>query len=151
SGGSMPLAHINCDNLEVKKEKISTVVLGEGALDKAIEVVESYDLPGGLLPLKDVYEAGINEDTGEVWTKQKAEVKHHFKKADKNVIYSPNISCKMEKKKMKEVKGVKARDMLLLVLVNEIYVDDNNAPKIHFKSIGGLSRAFPAEYYARGE
>ncbi|GLJ25790.1 hypothetical protein SUGI_0493820 [Cryptomeria japonica] len=147
----MSLAHINTDDVEVKKENNTTCVLGEGALDKAIEVIETYDLPGGLLPLENVYEAGINEDTGDVWIKQKAEVKHHFKKADKHVQYSPDISCKMEKKKMKDIKGVKAKDMLVWVPVNEIYVDDSTPPKIHFKSIAGLSRTFPVEYYARGE
>uniref|UniRef100_A0A0D6R989 DUF538 domain-containing protein n=1 Tax=Araucaria cunninghamii TaxID=56994 RepID=A0A0D6R989_ARACU len=137
--------------LEIKQENNATLVQGEGALDKAIEVIESFGLPGGLLPLQDVYEAGIVEETGEVWIKMKGEVKHYFKKADKNCIYQPLISCKMEKKKMKDIKGVKAKDMLIWVPVNEIVVDDKEPPKVHFKSIGGLSRTFPVEYYARGE
>eukprot|EP01018_Ginkgo_biloba_P016306 Gb_20057 [translate_table: standard] len=136
---------------EAKRDQNVTIVTGDEALEKAIELIESFGMPGGLLPLQDVLEAGVVEESGEVWIKQKKEIKHYFKRADKHVIYSTNISCKVENKKMKNVKGVKAKDMLMWVPIHEIVVDENTPPKIHFKSFGGLSRTFPVEYYARGQ
>jgi len=141
------MALVEC---EIKKEN-ATVARGDEALEKVMDIMESYCLPGGLMAMKDVLEAGIMEETGQVWIKQKCESKHHYKKADKHVKVSANITCKVEKNKIKNIKGVKARDMMLWVPVNEMEVDEKNPGKIHFRSIGGLTRTFPVEYFARGE
>lgn len=123
---------------------------GNECVEKSVELFESFGLPGGLLPLEDAIEGGWVEETGFVWMTTKKKQQHHFKKADKLCSYSDVVSCFLEQKKMKKISGVKAKDMLLWVPVNEITVDDANPPKVHFKSLAGLSRSFPPEYFGRG-
>lgn len=122
---------------------------GDDCMEKSIELIESYGLPGGLLPLKDVVEGGWVEETGFVWISTKKKQDHHFKRADRHCSYDKLVTCVMEKNKMKDIKGVKARDMLVWVPVNEITIDDKKPPKLHFKSFAGLSRSFTAELFAR--
>lgn len=135
---------------ETKMEN-AIVAAGDEALEKGMDIMETYCLPGGLMALTDVLEAGIVEETGQVWIKQKSDSKHHFKKADRHVSFSANITCKIEKMKMKNIKGVKVRDMLFWVPIHEIEVDQKNPDKLIIRSIGGFSRTFPVEYFARGE
>jgi hypothetical protein len=122
---------------------------GEECSKKSIELMQAFNLPGGLLPLKDVIEGGYVEDTGFVWILTRSKQQHHFKRADRLCKYEELVTCRMEKKKIKEIKGVKAKDMMLWVSVNEIVKDDTKEPaKLHFKSFAGLSRSFPAEYFS---
>lgn len=134
---------------DIKKNAI--VASGDEALEKGIDIMESYSLPGGLMAVTDVLEAGIVEESGQVWIKQKSESQHYYKKADRHVRFSSNITCKIEKMKMKNIKGVKVRDMIFWVPVNEIEVDEKNPDKLYIRSIGGLTKTFPVEYFARGE
>ena len=123
---------------------------GEECMKKSIDLIQEFGLPGGLLPLKDVIEGGYVEETGFVWILTKSKQQHHFKKADRLCKYEELVTCRMEKNKMKDIKGVKAKDMLLWVSVNEILKDEKEPPKLHFKSFAGLSRSFPVEYFGVG-
>lgn len=139
------------DPAEFDLKENAIVVSGDEALEKSIDIMESYGLPGGLMGVTDVLEAGIVEESGQVWIKQKSESQHYYKKADRHVRFSTNITCKMEKMKMKNIKGVKVRDMIFWVPVNEIEVDEKNPDKLYIRSIGGLTRTFPVEYFTKGE
>eukprot|EP00249_Psilotum_nudum_P028836 c38787_g1_i1 orf=453-878(+) len=130
------------------REKAS-ICYGNDAYKKALEVLETYGLPDGILPLEDIIEAGWIEETGFVWIATKKKQQHHFRKAERICIYDELVTCYMEKNKLKSLKGVKVKDLFTLRLT-EIYVDEANPPKIHFKSIAGLSRSFPVEYFRRG-
>ncbi|GLJ25786.1 hypothetical protein SUGI_0493750 [Cryptomeria japonica] len=100
---------------------------GEGALDRGLEILETYVIPKGILmPLQSSVEEGDGvEATGDIWLKQKSAVKHFFKLANKYVSYASTISCKLEKNKMKNIKGVKARKkhMPIMLPIREIVVE----------------------------
>ncbi|KAJ7555066.1 hypothetical protein O6H91_05G021700 [Diphasiastrum complanatum] len=120
-------------------------------LPKAIELIEGLGLPGGLLPLEDVVECGYVEQTGFVWITQKHKNGHYFKKASRQVAYAEKITCTLQKNRLKNVTGVKAKELLIWVPVNEIAVDEPPSSKIHFKSLAGITRTFPVDAFARGE
>ena len=122
---------------------------GAEAVAKSAELFEAMGLPGGLLPLEDVVEGGWVEETGFVWIVTRNAQKHHFVKADRHCNYDELVTCTIINKKMKDIHGVKAKDLGLWVPVNEISVDEKNPDKITFKSIMGLSRSFPANLFGR--
>ncbi|MCO5593630.1 hypothetical protein L7F22_047645 [Adiantum nelumboides] len=121
---------------------------GEQASAKSIELFEGYGLPNGLLPLKNVVEGGWVEETGFVWLVIREAQKHHFEKANRDCSYDELITCTMSERRMKDIHGVKAKDLGLWVPINEIVVDDKKpSMKITFKSIMGLSRDFPFDNF----
>ncbi|KAI5055311.1 hypothetical protein GOP47_0030456 [Adiantum capillus-veneris] len=120
---------------------------GELAAAKAIELYEGYGLPNGLVPLKNVVEGGWVEETGFVWLVINESQKHHFAKADRTCSYDELITCTISMKRMKDIHGVKAKELTLWVPINEILVDEKNSDKITFKSIMGLSRTFPFDNF----
>ncbi|KAK0578339.1 hypothetical protein LWI29_008783 [Acer saccharum] len=54
-------------------------------------------------------------------------------------------------KKIKKLKGVKAKELILWPPVNEIIADDPPTGKIHFKSLAGITKTFPVEAFAAGK
>ncbi|XVF87341.1 hypothetical protein PTKIN_Ptkin18bG0112300 [Pterospermum kingtungense] len=117
----------------------------------AIAVLEEFGLPVGLLPLADVIEVGFVRDTGYMWIVQKKKVEHNFKLISKLVRYDTQITGFVSKKKIKKLKGIKAKELMLWPPVNEIVVDDPSTGKIHFKSLAGVTKTFPIEAFAAGQ
>ncbi|XP_024543800.1 uncharacterized protein LOC112350963 [Selaginella moellendorffii] len=123
----------------------------EVCLPKAVELLQQFGLPGGLLPLEDVEECGVVHDTGFVWILSKKKVEHYFKLAKRKVCYGTEITAHIVKNKLGQLRGVKARELLLWVDVNEIEVDERDSGKIHFRGLAGITRTFPVECFAPGE
>lgn len=117
----------------------------------AISLLDEFGLPAGLLPLADVVEAGFVRATGYMWIAQKKKVEHQFKMISKLVSYDTEIHGYVEKKRIKKLKGVKAKELLLWPPVNEITVDDPPTGKILFKSLAGVTKTFPIEAFAAGQ
>lgn len=69
----------------------------------------------------------------------------------KLVSYDTEINGYMEKKRIKKLKGVKAKELMLWPPVNEITVDDPPTGKIQFKSLAGITKTFPVEAFAAGQ
>ncbi|KAG6472920.1 uncharacterized protein LOC122029528 [Zingiber officinale] len=112
--------------------------------DKTKFLLQEVGLPRGLLPLRDIIECGHVKETGFVWLKQKKKVEHAFSKIGRKVTYSPEIAAYVENNKIKKVSGVKAKELLLWLTVEEISAADEAAPeKITFKTTTGLYRTFP--------
>lgn len=114
----------------------------------AVALLEEFGLPLGLLPLADVIEVGFVRSTGYMWILQKKKVEHNFKIASKLVGYDTEIRGYITMKNIKKLKGVKAKELMLWPPVNEITVD---SPKIHFKSLAGITKTFPVEAFAVGQ
>ncbi|GMH20789.1 hypothetical protein Nepgr_022631 [Nepenthes gracilis] len=114
---------------------------------KSRELLEEISLPKGLLPLNDIVEFGYDRSTGFVWVKQKSAIKHHFAKIGKTVSYGTEVTAIVESRRMKRLTGVKSRELLIWVTVNEIYVDDPSSGKITFGTPTGISRSFPASAF----
>ncbi|TYI81661.1 hypothetical protein E1A91_D05G168800v1 [Gossypium mustelinum] len=120
-------------------------------MNMAIGLLEEFGLPLGLLPLADVIEVGFVRNTGYMWIVQKKKVEHKFQMISKLVSYDTEITGFVDKKRIKKLKGVKARELMLWPPVNEIVVDDPPTGKIHFKSLAGVTKTFPVDAFAAGK
>ncbi|MED6144291.1 hypothetical protein PIB30_014375 [Stylosanthes scabra] len=120
-------------------------------LKMAVSLLQEFELPAGLLPLQDVVEVGYVKNTGYMWIVQKKKVEHEFKMVKKLVSYDSEITGFISKKKIKKLKGVKAKELMLWPPVSEISVDDPPTGKIHFKSLAGITKTFPVEAFAAGQ
>lgn len=123
----------------------------EEGLKMAISLLEKFELPLGLLPLAEVIEVGFVESTGYMWIIQQKKVEHDFKMITKLVSYDTEIYGYVEKKRIKKLKGVKAKELVVWPPVSEIIVDDPPTGKIHFKSLAGITKTFPVEAFAAGQ
>uniref|UniRef100_A0A1D1Z6V5 Calcineurin B-like protein 1 n=1 Tax=Anthurium amnicola TaxID=1678845 RepID=A0A1D1Z6V5_9ARAE len=123
----------------------------EEGMKLALAMLEEFELPLGLLPLAGLVEVGFVRATGYMWIKQQRKVEHNFKLAGKLVSYDTDIHGYVERKRIKKLKGVKARELLLWPPVHEITVDDPPTGKIHFKSLAGVTKTFPVEAFAAGQ
>ncbi|KAL1292400.1 hypothetical protein HN51_060846 [Arachis hypogaea] len=129
-------------------------IVGKGheeGMKMAISLLEESGLPLGLLPLAHVIEVGYVRSTGYMWILQKKKVEHNFKLISKHVSYDTEINGYVQKKKIKKLKGVKAKELMLWPPVSEISVDDPPTGKIHFKSLAGITKTFPLEAFASGQ
>lgn len=123
----------------------------EEGLKLAVALLKEFELPEGLLPLADVVEVGYVKETGYVWILQRKKVEHEFKMVAKLVSYDTEITGYLMKKRIKKLKGVKAKEFLLWPPVNDISVDDPPTGKIHFKSLAGVTKTFPVQAFAAGQ
>jgi len=120
-------------------------------LKTALSLLQEFELPEGLLPLADIIEIGYVKATGFIWITQKKKVEHKFNMVSKLVSYDTEITGYISKKKIKKLKGVKAKELMLWPPVNEITVDEQPTGKIHFKSLAGITKTFPVEAFAAGQ
>ncbi|KAH0699636.1 hypothetical protein KY284_013851 [Solanum tuberosum] len=123
----------------------------EEGLKMAVSLLEKFGLPMGLLPLADVIEVGFVKNTGYMWIQQNKKIEHKFKMISKMVSYDTEINGYVDKKRIKKLKGVKAKELMLWPPVNEMTVDDPPTGKIQFKSLAGITKTFPVEAFAAGQ
>lgn len=114
----------------------------------AVSLLEDFELPLGLLPLEDVIEVGFVKDTGYMWILQNKKIEHRFKVISKLVSYDSEVSGYVSKKQIKQLNGVKAKELMLWPPVSEIIVDELPTGKIRFKSLAGITKTFPVEAFA---
>ncbi|KAA8536721.1 hypothetical protein F0562_029199 [Nyssa sinensis] len=115
--------------------------------EKSKFLLTEMGLPNGLLPMDDMVECGYVKETGFVWLKQKKKTEHKFEKIGKLVSYAPEVTAYVEPNKIKKLTGVKTKELLLWITLNEIYVDDPPTGKITFKTPTGLFRTFPVSAF----
>ncbi|KAL7087558.1 hypothetical protein ACP275_13G074600 [Erythranthe tilingii] len=123
----------------------------EEGLKMATSLLEEFGLPLGLLALANVIEVGFVRATGYMWIVQEKKVEHDFKMISKLVGYSCDINGYIEKKRIKKLFGVKAKEFMMWPPVSEIKVDEAAPGKIHFKSLAGITKTFPVEAFALGQ
>uniref|UniRef100_A0ACD6A0I8 Uncharacterized protein n=1 Tax=Avena sativa TaxID=4498 RepID=A0ACD6A0I8_AVESA len=110
-------------------------------------LLKEAGLPNGLLPLKDITECGYVEETGFVWLKQKKRIDHVFQSLGRVVSYSTEITAFAEKGRIKKVKGIKTRELMVWLPVEEISLDEPASGKLICKSIAGFSKIFPTSAF----
>ncbi|XP_062105874.1 uncharacterized protein LOC133817387 [Humulus lupulus] len=120
----------------------------EEGLKFAVSILKEFELPEGLLPLEGVVEVGFVKTTGFMWISQAKKIEHEFKMISKLVSYDTAIEGYVDKKRIKKLKGVKARELMLWPPVGEITLDDPPTGKIHFKSFAGITKTFPVQAFA---
>lgn len=122
----------------------------EEGIKLAASILNEFGLPPGLLPLVDVIKVSFVRSTGYMRILQKKKVEHKFELIGKLVSYDTEINGYLLKKKIKKLKGVKAKEVMLWPPVYEIRVDENeiSTRKIHFKGFAGIIKTFPVEAFA---
>ncbi|KAL5204482.1 hypothetical protein ABZP36_009353 [Zizania latifolia] len=110
-------------------------------------LLKEAGLPNGLLPLKDIMECGYVEETGFVWLKQKKRIDHVFQSLGRLVSYGTEITGFAEKGRIKRIKGIKTRELMVWVPVEEIALDESKTGKLICKSIIGICKTFPASAF----
>ncbi|KAK9070164.1 hypothetical protein SSX86_010564 [Deinandra increscens subsp. villosa] len=109
---------------------------------KSRELLAKFSLPKGLIPLTDVTEVGHNAATGFVWVRRKKKTNHIFRAIGRKVSYDCEVTAFVEDRRMRNLSGVKSKELLFWVTISEICVGDSG--KITFGTSTGLSRTFPA-------
>ncbi|KAG0541403.1 hypothetical protein BDA96_02G013900 [Sorghum bicolor] len=129
------------------------VVTGDAACrKKSVELLEELGLPKGLLPMEDIQEFGYNRKTGFMWLVQrKKKVEHTFKKIKQTVSYAAEVTAFVEKGKLRNITGVKTKELMLWLSVVEVYVPEACLEKVTFKTGTGLSDTFHGAAFALGE
>ena len=136
------------------------VVNGDAVCRKrSVELLEELGLPKGLLPLEDIeefgynrQEFGYNRQDGFMWLVQgKKKVEHTFKKIKQTVSYASEVTAFAEKGKLKNIAGVKTKELFLWLSVVEMYIPESSPEKVTFKTGTGLSDSFDATAFALGE
>ncbi|KAI4325151.1 hypothetical protein MLD38_030573 [Melastoma candidum] len=85
----------------------------EDGMKLAASLLQKFELPQGLLPLANVVEVGFVESTGYMWIVQVKKVEHEFKMISKLVSYDTDITGYIDRKMVKRLKGVKAKELML--------------------------------------
>ncbi|XP_023550449.1 uncharacterized protein LOC111808593 [Cucurbita pepo subsp. pepo] len=133
---------------EEVKGKADEVYYGDKvSQEKTRLLLKEVGLPNGLLPLKDIIECGYVKESGFVWMKQKKAITHKFHKIGKQVTYAKEVTANVEKNRVKNLTGVKAKEVLIWLTLSEIYVDDPPTGNITFQIPAGLSRAYPVDAF----
>ncbi|KAF3778240.1 hypothetical protein EJ110_NYTH32656 [Nymphaea thermarum] len=114
---------------------------------KAIQVLNEFSIPGGLLPLDNIVEIGVVRSEGFIWLRQKKKKDHYFEQISRTVSFAAEITAFIEPRRMKKVTGVKAKELLLWIGVSEMLVDNSNSGNIQFKTHTGISRSFPVSAF----
>ncbi|KAG6469677.1 uncharacterized protein LOC122032206 [Zingiber officinale] len=110
--------------------------------EKSKFLLQEVNLPRGLLPLRDIIECGYDKETGFVWLKQEQKIEHVFTKIGRKVTYAPEITAYVEKNKIKKVVGVKTKELLLWLTVEEISVTDKAPENVTFTTSAGLFKTY---------
>lgn len=103
-------------------------------------------LPVGFLTLEDIEECGYVKEIGFVWLKHKQKKEHKFE----NVVvwFDTEVTAYLERNKIKNLTGVKAKEFLIWISLCEIYVNVSSPNvRITFKTPAGLSKSFPISVF----
>ena len=137
--------------IENHREGAETYKGAELCKQKSKELLKEINLPTGLLPLQDIEEVGYNRSTGFVWLTQKKPTQHRFVKIGKPVSYDTHVTAFVENRRMKKLHGVKSKELLIWITLNEISIDESSPDKITFGTPTGISRSFPVSAFEEEE
>ncbi|KAL8141557.1 hypothetical protein V2J09_014589 [Rumex salicifolius] len=118
---------------------------------RSMELLDEIGFPKGVLPLKGLIECGRVQETGFVWMKQKEPSEHFFEETKSLVSYATEVTCYVEKRKMKKMTGVKTKQAFFWVTLTEMTIDEANSRKIYFKTSLGVGRYFPIKAFMTPE
>ena len=140
------MAHTN--SIQANREGAEIYTGDDLCRQKSIELLEDLNLPRGLLPMDgNVEELGINRRTGFVWVRQKKALNYTFRKAGRLVCFGTEVTGFLEDRRIKQVTGVKSRELLMWFPLGEFYVDPKSPNKIIFRTPAGLSLSYPTSAF----
>nr|PNR60090.1 hypothetical protein PHYPA_002883 [Physcomitrium patens] len=128
------------------------VTNGIEAIAKFNTLIEKFSLPKGIFPLLNVEEFGFDPQVNTWWLKLKKKCEHEFNNAKQIVVYMQNISGKIQKGKIFDLKGLKLKsnvhkELFLPVSAKGIFIDDPPTEKIHFENAHGNVESFSIEAF----
>ncbi|KFK22546.1 hypothetical protein AALP_AAs68488U000700 [Arabis alpina] len=133
------------DEIRARAEKYTG---DEICREKTKEFLKEVSMPNGILPLKDIEEVGYDRESGVVWLRQKKSITHKFETIGKLVSYGTDVTAVVEIGKIKKLTGVKAKELLIWVTLNELALEQpTSSGKINFRTPTGLSRTFPVSAF----
>ncbi|GJT46880.1 coiled-coil domain-containing protein [Tanacetum coccineum] len=97
--------------------------------------------------MTDVTEVGHNTAIGFVWVRRKTKSQHLFSEIGRKVSYYVEVTAFVEEGRMRNLTGVKSKELLIWVGISNIFVGDHNNGKITFGTSSGLSRMFPVSAF----
>ena len=140
------MAHKN--SIDANREGAEIYTGDDLCRQKSIDLLEELGLPSGLLPMDgNVEELGINRQTGFLWVRQKKALNYTFRKAGRLVCFGTEVTGFLENHKIKQVTGVKSRELLMWFPLGEFFVDPKNPTKITFRTPAGLSLSYPTSAF----
>ncbi|PWA42062.1 hypothetical protein CTI12_AA548160 [Artemisia annua] len=114
---------------------------------KTQALLTKFNLPKGLIPMTDVTEVGHKTATGFVWVRRKKKTQHLFSEIGRKVSYDVEVTAFVEEGRMRNLTGVKSKELLIWVGISDIIVAHNGNGKITFGTSSGLSRTFPVSAF----
>ncbi|KAI3466823.1 hypothetical protein Pfo_023486 [Paulownia fortunei] len=107
------------------------------------KLLDEFSVPKGLFALDKIEEFGFNRTTGFLWLRMKKKKEHKFKSIGQTVIYNVEITGFIEKGHLSKLTGVKAKELLVPVVICDLLVGDPSPGMIKFTTPVGLSRSYP--------
>lgn len=131
--------------IESHRETAETYTGEDICKQKTQALLTKFNLPKGLIPMTDVTEVGHNTATGFVWVRRKKKTQHLFREIGRKVSYDVEVTAFVEEGRMRNLTGVKSKELLIWVGISDIFVANND--KITFGTSSGLSRTFPVSAF----
>jgi hypothetical protein len=75
--------------------------------------------------------------------KQKSKKENRFKRITKTVSYDAEVTMFVENGRLRNITGVKMKEMILWIAICKIYLQDPPSDKVVIAVPGGLSCTFP--------
>ncbi|KAI9122949.1 hypothetical protein K1719_005838 [Acacia pycnantha] len=129
---------------QVCKERFSVLLAEMGLPDGLLTTTFEQEQENNIIE-----ECGFVKEIGFVWLKLKEKKEHRFDNI--LVCFDTEVTAFLEPNKIKNLRGVKARDFFVWFTLIEIYVRDPPHPPegsvITFKSLVGLSMSFPVSLF----
>nr|GEX15771.1 hypothetical protein [Tanacetum cinerariifolium] len=125
--------------IESHRETAETHTGEDICKQKTQSLLTKYNLPKGLIPMTDVTEVGHNTTTGFVWVRRKKKSQHLFSEIGRKVSYDVEVTAFVEEGRMRNLTGVKSKELLIWVGISDIFVGDHNNGKITFVFFEGIS------------
>ncbi|XP_028788344.1 uncharacterized protein LOC114744341 [Neltuma alba] len=128
---------------QVCKERFSLLLAEMGLPDGLLTTTFQQEEENNI-----IQECGFVKEIGFVWLKLREKKEHRFDNI--LVCFDTEVTAFLEPNKIKNLRGVKARDFLVWFTLIEIYVRDPPPPQgsvITFRSLLGLSTSFPLSLF----
>lgn len=141
---------------EELKDRAEVCYGGQVCKEKLTLLLAEIGLPEGIFPTtlveeeanNIIEECGFVKDIGFVWLKLQKKKKHRFDNI--LVCFDTEVTAFLEPNRMRNLRGVKAREYLVWFTLIEVYVREPPPPEgsvITFKSLVGLSMSLPVSLF----
>ncbi|KAJ3686318.1 hypothetical protein LUZ61_015482 [Rhynchospora tenuis] len=114
---------------------------------KVIDILAQKHLPRALLSVGDIEEFGYNPTSGFLWIKSKKDSTHNFKKIGKTVSYAKEVTAFVHDKKMKNLSGVKVKELMIWIPLSGMAIEDAEGKKLSFSTAVGAGKTFPVDSF----